>query len=657
MEQLRPNICIMMVLDMMRRIVTIFFFLSTLIGFSQIPNDLGYEDYKKRFPKESYVFLKLKSIDVFDIERGELKIESIQEEKILYLNNNAYNLSQRGLHYDQFSEIYDVEAFALNPQNGKYKKEKVKDFEEQQTIADGISFYDDSKTKKFTFPNLKEGSVSELRYKRKVKDLHLIHQRTFDLGFYRNLDVKQFKVHEDIDLGFKLFNLDSSGIEYSEVKEGKYTIYSWQLSNKKERIMYGDNENAMYYTPHIVPYVKSYKLNDERVDVFNNLEDLHSWYYSLLQQVNNTEKESLKRLADSLTNGMETDLEKVKEIYYWVQSKVKYIAFGDGYGGFIPRDPDLIYERRFGDCKDMSCLTINLLKELEIPAYFTWVGTRSIPYGYSELFTPQVDNHMIATYIDKQGKTYFLDATDSYLEFGRPSAFIQGKEVLISKGKKDYLLEQVPIMDANISSERDSVYLTIKEEKLVGKGNALFTGYYAAEVYRSFKDATDEQMKLRLKARLSKGSNKFISSNIDFKQINNSKDSLSVSYDFEIGSYLNYIGNAIYLDLNLSKQIKGLKVDDKHNTPLILDYKWKLNKVFVLDIPNGYSLSYLPNEKKGSNDMMEYTIKYSVNDNQIVYDFQYELKTIFVEVDKLKVWNGMVKKLSLDLDESIKLEK
>jgi hypothetical protein len=82
-----------------------------------------------------------------------------------------------------------------------------------------------------------------------------------------------------------------------------------------------------------------------------------------------------------------------------------------------------------------------------------------------------------------------------------------------------------------------------------------------------------------------------------------------------------------------------------------------LNKVFVLDIPNGYSLSYLPNEKKGSNDMMEYTIKYSVNDNQIVYDFQYELKTIFVEVDKLKVWNGMVKKLSLDLDESIKLEK
>lgn len=633
-----------------------FLFLGAILH-AQISNEYSYQEYKKKFPKESYVFLKLKSIDVFDIEKGEVKIESQMEEKILYLNNNAYNLSSRGLYYDQFSEVYDVEALAINPENGKYKKQKVKEFNEEQTITEGISFYDDSWTKKFKFPDLKEGSVSQLSYKRNVKDLHLIHQRSFYLGFYRKLDVKQFKVHEDIDLGFELFNLDSSGVEFTEGIEGKYKIYTWQLKDKEKKNIYGDDEYDMYYTPHIVPYVKSYTIDGKKTDVFNNLDDLYAWYYSLVKQVNPTEKKLLKNLADSITQGAETELEKVKKVYYWVQNQVKYIAFGDGYGGFIPRDPDLIYERRFGDCKDMSCLTINLLKELEIPAYFTWVGTRSIPYGYTRLFTPQVDNHMIATYIDKEGNKLYLDATDSYLEFGRPSAFIQGKEVLISFDENKYEVANVPILETSVNSETDSVFVELIDGKLIGKGDVLFTGYYAEDVYRSFKDTDEEQLKNRFKYRLSKGSNKFIANNIKFNQVNNSKDSLSVTYDFEIDNYVNKIGDALYLDLNLSKQLKDLKVNEKHNTPLVLDYRWQMEKDFVLQLPEGYEVKFIPETKKQKNSMMEYVISHTLKNNQIIYSLKFSSNTVLVEVNEIKTYNDFLKKMSDDLDESIKLIK
>ncbi len=627
------------------------------LSFAQISNDYGYDEYKKRYPKESYLFLEIKSVDVFDIEKGEMTIETIFDEKILYLNNNAYNLSSRGLYYDQFSEVYDIEAFSMNPENGKYKKEKVKNFTEEQTIADGVSFYDDSRTTKFKFPNLKEGSYSQMKHSRKTKDYHLISQRSFRLGSYRKLEVKQFKVHEDIDLGFELFNMGKSGIEFSEIKEGKYKIYTWELKEKEKENIYGDDEYDMYYTPHIVPYVKSYIINGEKTDVFNNLGDLYKWYYSLVEQVNPTEKEELKLLADSITNGAETELEKVKRIYYWVQNKVKYIAFGDGYGGFIPRDPDLIYERRFGDCKDMSCLTINLLKELEIPAYFTWVGTRSIPYGYSKLFTPQVDNHMIATYVNKEGEKYFLDATDSYLEFGRPSAFIQGKEVLISFDKEKYELAEVPILAPAINSETEKLKVSIEEEELKGIGEVLFTGYYAGDVFRDFNNADEEQLKDRFKRRLLKGSNKFIVNNIKFERVNESKDSVSVTYDFEIGNYLKSIGDALYLDLNLSKQLKDLKVDEKHNTPLVLEYKWQLDKTFEFTLPQGYKIDFLPEEKMGKNEMMNYNISYQTKGDKIVYNLFYQLNTILVEVDGLEEWNKIVKKLASDLDESIKLIK
>lgn len=647
-----------MVLVMRDKLSLVTFFLFTAsFCFGQIPNDYGYQDYKKEYPKESYIFLEIKSIDVFDIKKGELSIESEYKEKILYLNNNAYTLSSRGLYYDQFSQIFDIEAFALNPRKGKYKKEKVKDFKEEETIADGISFYDDSKTKRFKFPDLKEGSYSEMTYKKRVNDYHLVNQRSFHRGSYRKLEVHQFKVHQDIDLGFKEFFMENSGVEFTESVEGDYKIYTWQVKEKEEENMYGDDEYDLYYTPHVIPFIKSFTINGEKTDVFNNLDDLYKWYYSLVEQVKPSENEELKMLADSITQGAQSDIEKVKRVYYWVQNQVKYIAFGDGYGGFIPRDPDVIFERRFGDCKDMSCLTINLLNELEIPAYFTWVGTRSIPYGYSKVHTPQVDNHMIATYIDEEGGKHFLDATDSYLEFGRPSAFIQGKEVLISIDKDNYELAEVPVLPTTVNTEVEKVKVEVNDDKLIGSGEVLFTGYYAADVFQDFNNADPDRLKDRFKRWLSKGSNKFIVENIEFEKLNNSKDSLSVSYTFEIGNYAKSIGDAVYVDLNLSKQVKSLKVDEKYNTPLVLDYKWQFDKSFEFEIPEGYKVDFLPKVKEAQNKMMSYKIDYEVFENKIKYNFFYKLDTIYVEVEELEAWNDMIKKLSNDLDESIKLIK
>lgn len=624
----------------------------------QISNDFGYQDYKKRFPKESYVFLDLSTTDVFDITKEGLEVKTYAKEQILYLDNNAYNFSKRGVYYDQFTSVANVEATSFYPVKGKYKKEKVKEFKNEQVISEGISFYDDSWNKKFSFQNLKEGAVTNLEYERTHKEFRLLHQRSFSRGVYIKKETNAFKVHKDIQLGFKLFNIEEdSSIQYSEKEEGDYKIYSWEVKDREKQVVYGDERYDLYYLPHIVPFVKSYKVEGKEVPVFRNLDDLYAWYYSLVNQVKPSEKKELKELADSLTEGLTSDIEKVKRVYYWVQSQVKYIAFGDGYGGFVPRDPDLIYERRFGDCKDMSCLTINLLKELEIPAYFTWVGTRKIPYGYSELYTPQVDNHMIATYIDEEGNKLYLDATDPDLEFGRPSAMIQGKEVLISMGKDDYLVENVPILEAEVNKEIDSVYLELEEDKIIGKGQILFTGYLAAEVYNSFNGVKEEVLKTRFKRRLSKGSNKFVADSILFGLVNNSKDSLRLTYNFEVGSYTKSVGNDLYLNLNLTKQLRDWKFNEKQNVPVIIDYRWYLEKNFALKLPQDYQVDYLPENISFEDERIKYSIDYELKEGELNYKLKFKAKTTLLEVEEIKPWNAAMKTLGEAMDESLKLKK
>lgn len=123
------------------------------------------------------------------------------------------------------------------------------------------------------------------------------------------------------------------------------------------------------------------------------------------------------------------------------------MAFEDGLGGFIPREAKTICDRQYGDCKDMANITTTMLKMAGIPAYLTWIGTRSIPYRYAEVPCPMADNHMICTYMI-DGTYYFLDATGKDTPLGTPTSMIQGKEAMIGLGAGKFEIITVPAVPA-----------------------------------------------------------------------------------------------------------------------------------------------------------------------------------------------------------------
>ncbi len=50
----------------------------------------------------------------------------------------------------------------------------------------------------------------------------------------------------------------------------------------------------------------------------------------------NNEPEKLKATLSKITAGITNDQDKIKAIYYWVQDKIRYIAYEDGYSGLYP---------------------------------------------------------------------------------------------------------------------------------------------------------------------------------------------------------------------------------------------------------------------------------------------------------------------------------
>ncbi len=110
----------------------------------------------------------------------------------------------------------------------------------------------------------------------------------------------------------------------------------------------------------------------------------------------------------------------------------------------FPAMRNFVCSRRFGDCKDMSSILTMMLNTAGVPAYYTWIGTRSLPYTYRETPLPIVDNHMICAIQLKPGRFIFLDGTDPTCVFGIPSAHIQDKEALIAMGPDKYDIVRVP---------------------------------------------------------------------------------------------------------------------------------------------------------------------------------------------------------------------
>ena len=91
----------------------------------------------------------------------------------------------------------------------------------------------------------------------------------------------------------------------------------------------------------------------------------------------------IKEKTLELTANAKSDEEKIRNIYYWVQDNIRYIAFEDGIAGFKPDEANNVLTKRYGDCKGMANLTRQMLKAAGFDARLTWIGTNHISYDYS----------------------------------------------------------------------------------------------------------------------------------------------------------------------------------------------------------------------------------------------------------------------------------
>lgn len=589
------------------------------------------------------------------MNHGELDIKSSYDEQMLFLTENGGNFADKSIGYSSFREILHIDAKTLIPDKRGFKELPVNEITESNKLT-GSTFVDDYKEKSFVFPGVKAGAIADLKYAERISEPRFL--GSFYFRSYVPVVASELAVHVDKDVVLKyiLMGTTKDQVIFEKSSKGGVSTYKWQMKSQDAMKYEADAPSLNYYEPHIIVYIDGYRNAEGNEEVvLSDVSALYGWYRSLTKDLNSQDDETLKQVTQSLMDGSESEEEKARKVFNWVQDNIKYIAFEEGLGGFIPREAAQVCQKKYGDCKDMASLITEMLRYAGVASNLTWIGTRDIPYTYEDVPTPMVDNHMIASLM-LDGKRVFLDATDDQLSFGYPSSFIQGKQALVGNGE-EFELVRVPEVSREDNRIEHEIVIKLAEGEVIGSGKTLFTGYPRFNMLRRKTQVRIEREDIFFRDQLGLGNNKFQLGNYELKDAGKRTPSASLFYDFEIKDYGKKIGKELYINMNLDKRLQHAQIEiDKRKRDREFDYKYTAMSKVKLEIPEGYEVEYLPEAASWQNDLFGFEIHYEVIGNEVVLNSEVFINCLLLQKADFPAWNEMINALDIAYTEVLVLE-
>jgi hypothetical protein len=612
----------------------------TVQAYGTVKEGRGTDYYKEKY--KGYVAIYKNKTETLEF--------TLEEDGPLFRNSSRsslYVLSDRGIAFadnqEYFNSRYQFEklkGYTLIPSGRRYKKVEATEYTKSSVLGSGI-FYDDQVAYSFNFPAVSEGVMLVTEAIATVRDPHFPFRFYFGGGLPVETADFSFLVPKGTNIKYQLCGIDASKVKLTKKSKGKVDIYHWEALDLDA--YKGDDlaPNWLYYVPHIMVQVADYSFKEERIPVLGNTQDLYNWAYAKVEPLVNTQSPVIKQLTDSIVSGLTRDDEIAHRIFRWVQKQIKYVAIEDGDNGFVPRPAEKVLERRYGDCKDKTSLIVAMLESQGLDASFAWIGTRSLPYKYSDIPSLAVDNHMIAVWWD-DGRAHFLDGTTQFHALEDVPAWLQGKQCMIERGKEKFHILEVPVDAPDVNHSIDSIWINLEANTLMGEGKTIYSGEARAEMLSRLDGVKPEKVKNVISSSKSWASNKLLVDTAMFSDQSNLHNPLEAEYRFHLSDYVTEKQGAYYVNLNLDRMYDGLRIKKERVIPIESDKTFTHQVVTELKIPDGLKVSHVPGNVSFENEKFSYRSRYSLETDKVIVKTNYVVNFLLLEGDGILEFRKMI---------------
>lgn len=427
--------------------------------------------------------------------KGGFSLEFKNYRRAYIVNKNGYAIGDVSIPIvtdgDAEEDLVNLKAVTYNLENGKVVETKLE--VKSAVFKDKINKR--LVVKKFTFPNIKEGSIIEYQYTLKSDFIFNLQPWSFQGEYPRlwseySVSMPEFYYYVTLSQGYQSYYIkdqknrvenfthsDPGGTRATERTNftAGVTDYRWVMKNvpalKEEsftsaidnhisKIEFQLAELRQPFTPRNImgtwPQTCNELLKDE------------SFGYSL-----NRDNPWLNEVMDEAIGGAGDNLQKARNIYAYVRDHITCTNHNRKY---LEQPLKNVLKNRNGNTAEINLLLVAMLKKAGLNAEPVMLSTRS--HGYAYAMYPLLDrfNYVVAQ-LTMGGNTWYLDASEPRMGFGRlgPQCY-NGHARVINQDATPLEFTTDSLVERSVTS-----VFVIANEKSELEGSIQHTpGYYAS---------------------------------------------------------------------------------------------------------------------------------------------------------------------------------
>lgn len=471
------------------------------------------------------------------------------------------------------------------------------------------NLYSDLMYKVISMPALQPGAI--LEYKVTIEDAEASTEKYWAFGgmafqwLEPILNSKCIlRVPKDVEIKWKLYN---SQIEPVITHDDEKTTYVWISKDNPEVI----SEFAMPPLGEVVPLLM--------FSTAESWEDVYKWYKELAEPQEQAD-EAVKAKVAELILGKTTDEEKVKAIFEFVASEIRYVAIELGQGAYQPYSATHVLKYKYGDCKDKVTLLVTMLREAGIDAYHVLISPALHRKADPDIPSIGQFSHVIAAVEVEDDGYVWLDPTIATCTYGNLPAGDQGRKAfVIGKDSPEFI--DTPVYSSEINKTSSTSEITLLEdgtirgwEQTTARGQA---DMYMRAVYRLIR--SDRRVDL-LQSALNQRYPGLKIESVSISDLYNMDVPVEVRVDFSCPRYGLEQGEMLAFPLpsegfSVYTSLVG-PVERRYD--LHLGYNMAMEKVLTLSLPEGYKPASLPDDRKVEHEFGTFLRKYEELDGSTV---------------------------------------
>ena len=408
------------------------------IKFGKItPEDFKQSVYSIDSSANAVVIADIGSTDMIGNSKGGFSLAFKKFRRVHILNKNGYDIANVviAIYTDGSAEeeLKSLKAVTYNLENGKVAETKLET--KSAVFKDKIS--KNLVVKKFTFPNIKEGSIIEYEYTLNSDFTFNLQPWDFQSDYPSlwseyNVSIPECYYYVTLSQGYQPFYIHDQ-----KNRMGSYAITDNNTSGRTERGTFQTGINDYRWVMKNVPALKeeSYTstINNHLARLQFQLAELRyplaprnimgTWEQACTELLKdesfgfslNRDNGWLNDVMDDATHGAKNDIEKARNIYAYVRDNITCTGYNRKY---LENPLKSVLKTRNGNEAEVNLLLTAMLLKAGLTADPVMLSTRS--HGYAYDLYPLLDrfNHVVSQ-LNLEGKYYYLDASKPRMGFGK----------------------------------------------------------------------------------------------------------------------------------------------------------------------------------------------------------------------------------------------